>query len=187
MNVKDWIQQSIETKKLLLEPSMTRQIEEIIELCLNGLRHGGKLIFCGNGGSAADAQHIAAELTVRYKTDRASLPGVALGTNFSHLTAAANDFGYKEVFSRELSSIGKEGDVLIALSTSGNSPNIIQACQQATLMKISTVGWTGHSGGQLKSECQYLLQIPSTEVPRIQECHLLIGHILCEFIDREFS
>jgi D-sedoheptulose 7-phosphate isomerase len=185
--IRDWIEESISTKKALLGDDVLVKMKEIIDVCIEALKNGNSIYFCGNGGSAADAQHLAAELSVRYKTNRKALPGLALGTNFSHLTAAANDFGYEEVFSRQLEAIARDGDVLIAISTSGNSPNILKAANTAQDMKVTVVGWTGIGGGQLAGACDYLLDIPSKEVPRIQECHILFGHILCECIDEAFS
>ena len=185
--IRDWIEESISTKKALLGDDVLVKMKEIIDVCIEALKNGNSIYFCGNGGSAADAQHLAAELSVRYKTNRKALPGLALGTNFSHLTAAANDFGYEEVFSRQLEALARDGDVLIAISTSGNSPNILKAAHTAQDMKVTVVGWTGIGGGQLAGACDYLLDIPSKEVPRIQECHILFGHILCECIDEAFS
>ena len=185
--IRDWIEDSISTKQALLGDDVLVKMKEIIDVCIAALKNGNSIYFCGNGGSAADAQHLAAELSVRYKTNRRALPGLALGTNFSHLTAAANDLGYEEVFSRQLEALGKHGDVLIAISTSGNSPNILKAAHTAQDLKITVVAWTGIGGGQLAGTCDYLLDIPSKEVPRIQECHILFGHILCECIDEAFS
>ena len=185
--IRDWIEDSISTKQALLGDDVLVKMKEIIEVCIEALKNGNSIYFCGNGGSAADAQHLAAELSVRYKTDRRALPGLALGTNFSHLTAAANDFGYEDVFSRQLEAMGKTGDVLIAISTSGNSSNILKAARKAQDIGVTVIGWTGIGGGQLAGTCDYLLDIPSKEVPRIQECHILFGHILCECIDEAFS
>lgn len=183
MKVSQWIERSIEVKRLLLEPTLLKKIEETIGVVTQALESGGQVFFCGNGGSAADAQHLAAELSVRYKKDRRAYPGIALGSNFSHMTAAANDFGYEQVFSRQLEAQGKSGDILIAISTSGNSENVLRAVGQANKLGITSIGWTGESGGKMAAICQHLICIPSPEVARIQECHLLIGHILCEFID----
>ena len=185
--IRDWIEDSIATKKALLGDDVLVKMKEIIDVTIQALENGNTIFFCGNGGSAADAQHLAAELSVRYRSDRRALPGLALGTNFSHLTAAANDLGYENVFARQLEALAKEGDVLMVISTSGNSSNILEAARTAQDQKVTVIGWTGIGGGQLAGTCDYLLDIPSKDVPRIQECHILFGHILCECIDEAFS
>lgn len=187
MRTQDWIQQSIDTKQALLEPTLLAIFEQMVGDVIHALEQGKTVFFAGNGGSAADAQHLAAEFSVRYKANRKALAAIALGSNFSHMTAAANDFGYDQVFSRQLEAQGKEGDVLIALSTSGNSENILKALASARKNQVNTFLWTGKAGGKGKALAHRTLCIPSTEVPRIQECHMLLGHILCEFVDQHFS
>jgi D-sedoheptulose 7-phosphate isomerase len=146
-------------------------------------KNSGKLLLCGNGGSAADAQHIAAELSGRFYINRPPLNAEALHVNSSFITAIANDFSFNEVYSRSVEAFGKKGDVLIAISTSGNSENIIQAAIKAKEMGIIVVGFTGDTGGKLKDYCSYLLNVPSKITPRIQEAHILIGHIICEIVE----
>lgn len=147
------------------------------------IRAGGKAIFCGNGGSAADAQHLAAELMGRFLIDRAPLAAMALNVNTSTLTAIGNDFGYDEVFERQLRGIGRAGDVLVGLSTSGNSVNVIRALKAAREMGIFTIGLTGETGGAMAELCDVLLNVPSRSTPRIQEMHIAIGHSLCEWVE----
>lgn len=183
MKPSQWIERSIEVKQGLLDPDVLRRIQRVIETVTQALHLGQRVFFCGNGGSAADAQHLAAELSVRYKKGRRAYAGIALGSNFSHLTAAANDFGYEHVFSRQIEAEGRSGDILIAMSTSGNSDNILRAIGTANKLGMVTIGWSGKTGGKMASLCQILLCVPSQEVARIQECHMLIGHILCEYID----
>ena len=142
-------------------------------------------MLCGNGGSAADAQHIAAELSGRFYLDRPPLDAEALHVNSSYLTAVANDYSFDVIYSRMLEAKGKKGDALIAISTSGNSKNIIQAVKKAKELGVITIGFTGEHGGELKNLCDYCIQVPSNDTPRIQECHILFGHILCEIIEGE--
>jgi len=142
-----------------------------------------KVLFCGNGGSAADAQHLAAELSGRFYFDRPPLDAEALHVNTSYLTAVANDYSYDEVFARLVKAKGKQGDVLIALSTSGNSPNVIKSLIAANERDIITIGLTGESGGKMKSYCRHLINVPSADTPRIQEMHMLLGHIICELVE----
>jgi D-sedoheptulose 7-phosphate isomerase len=161
------------------------QIEQLANICLQSLKTGGKVIFAGNGGSFADAQHLSAEFTSRFLFDRAPLPSLALGTNNSAISAIGNDYGYEQVFARELEAIAKPEDVFIPISTSGNSPNILAAVTVAKQRGILTVALTGHTGGQLKQLCE-CLSIPSCETARIQECHILIGHILCKLVEEGY-
>lgn len=149
------------------------------------LRAGGKVVFCGNGGSASDAMHLSAELTGRFVRERRSLASVVLGSNPSALTAISNDYGYEAALARELSSIGNEGDVLVALSTSGNSPNILAAAQEARSRGMVVQAWTGEGGGKLAQACDLLLAVPSRTTARVQEMHILIGHVLCAAVDAE--
>jgi D-sedoheptulose 7-phosphate isomerase len=151
------------------------------------LAHGNKVLLCGNGGSAADAQHIAAELTGRYKTDRKGLPAIALTTDTSALTAIANDYGYKRVFDRQVEALANEGDLLIGISTSGNSKNVNNALKVAKEMGCRTIGFSGRDGGKMTDLCDVNIIVPSDDTPRIQEMHILIGHIMCQAVDDSLS
>ncbi|HIP03182.1 MAG TPA: D-sedoheptulose 7-phosphate isomerase [Campylobacterales bacterium] len=151
------------------------------------LAHGNKVLLCGNGGSAADAQHIAAELTGRYKTERRGLPGIALTTDTSALTAIANDYGYDRVFDRQVEALAREGDLLIGISTSGNSKNVNNALKVAKELGCRTIGFSGRDGGGMSELCDVNIVVPSDDTPRIQEMHILIGHIMCQAIDDSFS
>ena len=153
------------------------------QLMVQTLQNGRKILLCGNGGSAADAQHIAAELTGRYKTERRGLPAIALTTDTSALTAIANDFGYDKVFSRQVDALANQGDLVIGISTSGNSANVLLALEQAKSMGCATIGLTGNSGGKMNALCDINLVVPSNNTPRIQEMHILFGHILCQIVD----
>jgi D-sedoheptulose 7-phosphate isomerase len=182
--IKKIIQASIDTKQQLLKnEELISTIEKIVDAVSNAFKNGNSVYFCGNGGSAADAQHLAAEFSGRFYTDRKALPADALHCNTSYLTAVANDYGYDVVYSRMIEGIGKKGDVLIGLSTSGNSTNIIKAFEAAGEKKMVTIAFTGNSGGQMKSICDYLVNIPSTDTPRIQESHIMVGHIICQLVE----
>ncbi len=184
MKIKNVIEESIEVKqRLLSDKNMLERIQKVIDECTNCFRNGGKILFCGNGGSAADAQHLAAELTGRFYYDRKPLYAEALHVNTSALTAVANDYSYDEVFSRQVLAKGKKGDILIGLSTSGNSPNVLNALLEARQEEMVTIGLTGEKGGKMKDMCDYLINVPSNDTPRIQEAHILIGHIICEMIE----
>jgi len=184
MDIKEAIRESIEIKKSILsDANLIQTITDVAELCTEAFCMGNKVLFCGNGGSAADAQHLAAELSGRFYYDRLPLPAEALHVNTSYLTAVANDYSFDEVYARLLRGIGQEGDVLIGISTSGNSTNIVRAFQIAHEMGIITVGLTGESGGKLGGLSDYLINVPSTDTPRIQESHIMIGHILCEVVE----
>ena len=186
MAIKDIIQASIETKQKLLEDqALLQRIEGVTEAVVNAFRSGNKVLFCGNGGSAADAQHLAAEFSGRFYTDRDPLPSEALHVNTSYLTAVANDYSYDVVYSRLVKGMGKKGDVLIGLSTSGNSVNIIKAIEQARQIGMITVGFTGATGGKMKDICDHLINVPSTDTPRIQESHIMIGHIICQLAEEQ--
>jgi len=186
MKIKEAILESICVKKTLLEsPELLKNIQISADLCVNSLRNGGKILFCGNGGSAADAQHLAAELSGRFYYDRDPLDAEALHVNTSYLTAVANDYSYDEVYARLTKAKGKPNDILIGISTSGNSENIIRAMQMAKSIGMKTIGWTGEKGGKLKAVSDCLINIPSTDTPRIQEAHILVGHIICEIIESE--
>lgn len=181
--IRQQIEESIAVKQAVLsDAQINLQLESLVMLCLKSLKAGGKIIFAGNGGSFADAQHLSAELTSRFLFDRLPLPSLTLGTNNSAISAIGNDYGYDQVFARELQAIAKPGDVFIPISTSGNSPNILSAVAIAKEIGIVTVGWTGANGGRLKQLCDCIC-IPSTETARIQECHILVGHILCGLIE----
>ncbi len=180
------IKNNIETKNKILENrDILQSIEKISEEMVKAFKKQRKVLLCGNGGSAADAQHIAAELSGKFYLDRKPLFAEALHTNSSYLTAVANDYSYEEVFARAVEAMGREGDILLAISTSGKSPNIIKALETAKMMKLITVGLTGEGGGKMKEFCDYLIKVPSSDTPRIQECHILIGHIICEIVERE--
>jgi D-sedoheptulose 7-phosphate isomerase len=178
------IKASIETKQQLLEDlAIVQQIAELANKVTESLKGDGKILLAGNGGSAADAQHIAAELSGRFYSDRAPLFAEALHVNTSYLTAVANDYSYDEVYSRLVEAKGREGDVLIGISTSGNSKNIIRAFEQARKQGVFTVGFTGANGGSMNGNCDLLIKVPSDDTPRIQEAHILIGHIMCELTE----
>ena len=186
MRIKQAIQHSIELKqKILNNKSLLDVIKQVTDECTKTLKNDGKILFCGNGGSAADAQHLAAELSGRFYYDREPLFAEALHVNTSYLTAVANDYSYDEIFSRMVKAKGRKGDVLIGISTSGNSENIIRAFETANKIGVTTVGITGETGGKMKDYCCYLINVPSTDTPRIQEAHILIGHIICELIETE--
>jgi D-sedoheptulose 7-phosphate isomerase len=185
--IKNIIQQSIEVKsKVLKNEALIISIEEIVSLIVSAFQNGNKVLFCGNGGSAADAQHLAAEFSGRFYTDREALPAEALHTNTSYLTAVANDYSYDVVYSRLIKGIGKKGDVLIGLSTSGNSKNIIKAFETAKEKEMTTVGFTGETGGLMKNCSDFLINVPSNDTPRIQESHILIGHIICQLVEEKY-
>jgi len=162
------------------------KIEEASFLCVNVLNNGNKILLCGNGGSAADAQHIAAELSGRFKKERIALAGIALTTDTSALTAIGNDYGYECVFSRQLEALGREGDILICISTSGNSENILKAMQSAKKLDIKTITLTGKIGGEMIKYGDINIIIPSNDTPRIQEMHIMVGHMICAMIDESF-
>ncbi len=178
------IQDSIRVHQALLQDeALVHTLEQVAQTCVETIRSGGKILFCGNGGSAADAQHLAAELSGRFYWDRDPLPAEALHTNISFLTAVGNDYGFEDVFSRAVIAAGKEGDLLFALSTSGKSENILRAMETARRRKLKVVGMSGKSGGKMAAHADYLLKVPSTDTPRVQECHLLLGHIICELVE----
>lgn len=183
--IKESIQESILVKSLILEnEALLSSVEKAIELIVRQFQEGHRLWLCGNGGSAADAQHIAAELSGRYKYDRKPLPAEALTVNTSYLTAVANDYDFSMVFSRLVEAHGRNGDVLIAISTSGNSSNVVGAARVAKDLGLYIVGMTGWQGGKLATFCDILLNVPSNNTPRIQEAHIMLGHIICEEIEK---
>jgi D-sedoheptulose 7-phosphate isomerase len=179
--------ESIQVKQAILENDhLLEDLQELAGACIRALEAGGKLVFFGNGGSAADAQHLVAELTGRYLREGKALAAIALTTNTSSLTAIENDYCYDEVFSRQIEAIGNKGDVAIGISTSGNSENVIRAMKIAKQKELITAGMTGRNGGKLSEHCAYCLNMPSEHTPRIQEAHILLGHILCEIIEQKF-
>ena len=157
------------------------------KVCIDCLKNGGKILLFGNGGSAADAQHIAAELVGRYKTSRKGLPAIALTTDSSALTSIGNDFGYEHIFDRQVEALANKGDVAIGISTSGKSINVINALKVASKLNCNTIGFSGHDGGEMNKICNINLSVPSEDTPRIQEMHILIGHTICHLIDQEFT
>lgn len=184
MRIIESIKQSIEVKQAILSNSMLiSEIRKISVACITAYSRGSKVLLCGNGGSAADAQHIAAELSGRFYYDRAPLSAEALHVNTSFLTAVANDYSFEDLYARAVQGSGKKGDVLIAISTSGNSENVVRALKVARELGLLTVGLTGESGGKMKEFCDYLIAVPSVDTPRIQESHILIGHIICELVE----
>ena len=184
--IKEQIKKSYETKQAIYEnEDLVNKIEEVSKLCVELYKGPNKTILAGNGGSAADAQHIAAELVGRYGFDRPSIPSLALTTDTSNLTAIGNDYGYDKVFSRQLEGMGQSGDIFIGISTSGNSKNIINAFEVAKKKGIKTVALVGRDGGEMAKMADIALIVPSDSTPRIQESHILIGHILCDIIERE--
>jgi len=184
--IKDQIKKSYETKQAIYEnEALLNKIEEVAQMCVALYKGDKKTILAGNGGSAADAQHIAAELVGRYGFDRPSIPSLALTTDTSNLTAIGNDYGYDQVFSRQLEGMGQAGDIFIGISTSGNSANIIKAFESAKKKGITTVALTGRDGGAMAKMADVVLVVPSNSTPRIQESHILIGHILCDIIEKE--
>jgi len=184
--IKDQIKQSYETKQAIYENDvLLDKIVEVAQKCVALYKTDKKTILAGNGGSAADAQHIAAELVGRYGFDRPSIPSLALTTDTSNLTAIGNDYGYDQVFSRQLEGMGQEGDIFIGISTSGNSVNIIKAFESAKKKNIFTVALVGRDGGTMAQIADIALVVPSNATPRIQESHILIGHILCDIIEKE--
>lgn len=170
-------------EKVLADNALLASVEQAAQACINALQGGHKIMLCGNGGSAADSQHIAAELVSRYNYDRPGLPAIALTTDTSALTAIGNDYGYEKVFSRQIEALGQSKDVLIAISTSGNSPNILKALETAKAKGIISIGFTGESGGKMAALCDIVLKMPSAITPKIQECHIMFGHIICQMIE----
>jgi D-sedoheptulose 7-phosphate isomerase len=178
------IEESIAVKQRLLNDSeLVSTVAMVSELILRATEQGSKLLVFGNGGSAADAQHIVAEFVGRFAFDRPALPAMALSVNTSCLTAIGNDYGFNLVFSRQIEALGRQGDVAIGISTSGNSPNVLSGVSVARKMGIHTVGLTCQTGGKLRSTADYCICVPSDETPRIQECHILIGHIIAELVE----
>lgn len=185
--IKEIISSSIHVKQQILEDDeLQMTIEKVVNAIVLAFKTGKRVYFCGNGGSAADAQHLAAEFSGRFYTDRKALPAEALHCNTSYLTAVANDYSYDVIYSRLIDGIGEEGDVLIGLSTSGNSGNISKAFETAKAKRIVTIGFTGAGGGKIKAASDYLINVPSTDTPRIQESHIMIGHIICQLVEEKY-
>jgi D-sedoheptulose 7-phosphate isomerase len=184
--VKSQIQASIDAKQIILKDEILLSlIIQVAKTIINAYKNGKKTMFAGNGGSAADAQHLAGELVARFYFDRPGIPSIALTTDSSILTAIGNDYGYEKLFSRQVQAMGNEGDVFIGLSTSGNSPNILSALEACKENGIFTIGLTGITGGKMADLCDVCIKVPSDDTPRIQESHILIGHILCWAIEQE--
>jgi D-sedoheptulose 7-phosphate isomerase len=185
--IKKIVQASISVKQDVLQnEELLKTGQNCIAVSVHAFRNGNKVLFCGNGGSAADAQHLAAEFSGRFYTDRDALPAEALHCNTSYLTAVANDYSYDVIYSRLIKGIGNKGDVLIGLSTSGNSKNIYNAFEVAKEKGITTIAFTGLTGGTMKSLSDYLINVPSTDTPRIQESHIMLGHIICQLVEAEY-
>ena len=185
--ISDIIKASIDTKQRLIQDEvLLKTIATTTDVIVNAFRVGKRVYFCGNGGSAADAQHLAAEFSGRFYKNRKALPAEALHCNTSYLTAVANDYSFADIYSRLIDGIGEKGDVLVGLSTSGNSENILKAFETARKKEMITVGFTGESGGKLRSVCDHLINIPSIDTPRIQESHIMVGHIICELVEEKF-
>ena len=185
--IKNIIQASIEVKQQLLkDEALLQNVAAVVDEIVAAFKRSNRVYFCGNGGSAADAQHLAAEFSGRFYTDRKALPAEALHCNTSYLTAVANDYSYDVVYARLIDGIGNNGDVLVGLSTSGNSVNIVKAFEVARSKGITTVGFTGAGGGTMKTNVDYLLNVPSTDTPRIQESHILLGHIVCQLVEEKY-
>lgn len=185
--IKNIIQSSVSVKQQILQnDELIKVIEDCVEVIVTAFKNGNKVLFCGNGGSAADAQHLAAEFSGRFYTDRDALPAEALHCNTSYLTAVANDYSYDVIYSRLIQGIGNKGDVLIGLSTSGNSKNIVKAFETSKEKGMTTIGFTGEGGGIMKSVSDYLLNVPSNDTPRIQESHIMVGHIICQLVEEKY-
>jgi len=182
--IKKIIKSSIDTKQSVLQnDGLLKTIADSVDVIVNAFRKGNRVYFCGNGGSAADAQHLAAEFSGRFYTNRKALPAEALHCNTSYLTAVANDYSFDDIYSRLIDGIGETGDVLVGLSTSGNSANIIKAFETAKKKGMITIGFTGETGGKMRSLSDHLINIPSTDTPRIQESHIMVGHIICQLVE----
>lgn len=184
LKIKEILEASVSVKQQVLQSDqLLAVIDQVTNTITASFNNGNKVLFCGNGGSAADAQHLAAEFSGRFYKDRNPLPSEALHCNTSYLTAVANDYGYEYVYSRLLKGMGKKGDVIVGLSTSGNSKNIIEAYKVAKELGITIISFTGATGGQMKEYSDLLVNVPSNDTPRIQECHITIGHIVCQLVE----
>jgi len=181
--ISEYINESIDTKRKLLD--LTDKIDEVVRVAVDAYKNGNKLLMAGNGGSAADSQHFAAEMVGRYKLERKGLPAISFTTDTSNLTSIGNDYGFDQVFERQMESLGNKGDVFFAISTSGNSENLIKAIGQAKENGVTVVSLLGKSGGKMKDISDYSIIVPSNNTPRIQECHILIIHMICEIVEKE--
>lgn len=185
--IRHIIRSSIDVKtQLLNDDVMHRQVQTVVAVIVKAFKNGNHVYFCGNGGSAADAQHLAAELSGRFYKDREALPAEALHCNTSYLTAVANDYSYDVIYARLVKGITKKGDILVGISTSGNSINIVKAFETAKEIGVITIGLTGLTGGVMQTVSDYLFSVPSTDTPRIQESHIMIGHIICQFVEEAY-
>lgn len=185
--IRNIINASLEVKNNILnDHNLINVIHQVVSTTVKALKNGNRLWFCGNGGSAADAQHLAAEFSGRFYIDRKALPAEALHCNTSYLTAVANDYSYDVVYSRLIEGVGTKGDIIFGLSTSGNSKNIINAFDVSQQKGIITIGFTGATGGSMKEKANFIINVPSTDTPRIQESHIMIGHIICELVEKEY-
>ncbi|MCH2099866.1 MAG: D-sedoheptulose 7-phosphate isomerase [Pseudomonadales bacterium] len=182
--IQELVQSSISTKEAVLsDVVLLKNVQQAADVISAAFRSDKKVLFCGNGGSAADAQHLAAEFSGRYYFDRDPLFSEALHVNTSYVTAVANDYSYDQIYSRLVKAKGREGDVLVGMSTSGNSNNIVEAFKQGNANGMHVIAMTGRSGGRMKEHCDLLLNMPSEDTPRIQECHMLLGHIICQLVE----
>jgi len=185
--IKNIIEASINVKKQVLQDeNLLKVVCDVVNKIVITFQNGNRIYFCGNGGSAADAQHLAAEFSGRFYAERKALPAEALHCNSSYITAVANDYGYDVVYARLIEGIGNSGDILMGLSTSGNSTNIVKAFEVAQSKNIITVGFTGTSGGSMKELSDFLINVPSTDTPRIQESHIMLGHIICQLVEEKY-
>lgn len=185
--IKTALKNSINIKKQILEDEMTIQkVKKSADIIIEALSAGNKVFFCGNGGSAADSQHLAGEFIGKLYKERKPLPAIALNTNTSSITAVGNDYEYDDIFSRQILALANQGDVLVGISTSGNSNNVIQAFNSANELGVKTIALTGKTGGQMKDLCDVLINVPSEDTPRIQEVHITLGHIICEAVEQEY-
>ena len=186
-SIRDIIKSSVETKQRILEDErLLNTIKSTVEVIVSAFQNKKKIYFCGNGGSAADAQHLAAEFSGKFYKDRKALPAEALHCNTSYLTAVANDYSFDDIYSRLIDGIGDKDDILVGLSTSGNSKNIIKAFETARKKEMITIGFTGDDGGKMKPVSDHLINIPSTDTPRIQESHIMVGHIICQLVEEKY-
>jgi len=185
--IRNIIEASIKVKQQVLQDeNLLKVVCDVVNKIVAALQNGNRIYFCGNGGSAADAQHLAAEFSGRFYAERKALPAEALHCNSSYITAVANDYGYDVVYARLIEGIGNSGDILMGLSTSGNSTNIVKAFEVAQSKNIITVGFTGTSGGSMKELSDFLINVPSTDTPRIQESHIMLGHIICQLVEEKY-
>ena len=184
--IKRIISESVAVKQRILDDDkLLQRIYAFKDMIVDAYRNGAKVLFCGNGGSAADAQHIAAELSGRFYIDRKPLYAEALHCNSSYMTSVSNDYGFECVFSRAVEAFSNKGDILVGISTSGNSANVLKACEKAREKGVSIVAMTGNNGGKMAQMSDLLINVPSTDTPRIQEAHIMIGHIVCELVEKE--